>query len=124
MFVLFRLEQRGGGAWFILHTIEGVGCLHKSNGRTNMRKLMMTSVLVAAALGGASQSFAGGYGGHHGYNGHGASFHHVQYGSYGGGYGGGYNHQPRCHWERKQVRIWDESYQRWVWVWRRVRICD
>lgn len=83
-----------------------------------MRKLILSSVLAAATLGfGATQGIAGSYG-------YSPSYHTAQYGGgYGGGYGGHGGYAQQCYWERKQVRIWDETYHRWSWVWRRVRIC-
>ena len=79
-----------------------------------MRKMLITTLLATAVLGlGASQGFAGSYG----YGGG-----QIQPAQYGGGYGGG--HQAHCYWERKHVRIWDSTYNRWTWVWQRVRTCN
>ena len=76
-----------------------------------MRKLIVCAVLASAALGlGVAQSSAASHG-------YGGGYHQTQY-------GGGYGHQQRCYWERRHVRIWDESHHRWSWVWRRVQVCN
>ncbi len=88
-----------------------------------MRKLLIKALLASAIFGlGATQGNAGSYG----YGGGQAQL--AQYGGgyggggySGGGYGGGY--QAQCYWERKHVRIWDGTYNRWTWVWQRVRTC-
>jgi hypothetical protein len=77
----------------------------------NMRRMILSALFATAAFGlSATQSSAGGYG----YGGHAQ---HAQYGGNGGHY------QKQCHWERQHVRIWDETYHRWTWVWQRVHIC-
>ncbi|MGE3247456.1 MAG: hypothetical protein AB7F96_15135 [Beijerinckiaceae bacterium] len=89
-------------------------------------KSFVFSVLVAgAALTAgitAGNAYSGGYGDGH------RSYQTAQYGGgYGGsgGYGGnGGGYRQQCHWERQRVRIWDERRGTWVWVWKRVRICD
>jgi hypothetical protein len=78
-----------------------------------MRKFILSAILASSALGLVStQGIAGSYGSS-------TSYQHAQYG---GGWNGG-GHREQCYWERKQVRIWDETYHRWTWVWRRVRVC-
>lgn len=79
-----------------------------------IRKMILLALFATAALGlSATQSSAGGYG----YGGYGGHAQHEQYGGYGGHY------QKQCYWERQHVRIWDETYHRWTWVWRREHIC-
>ena len=87
-------------------------------------KTFVFAALVAGSTLAAGLTAANAYSGGDGHR----RYQTAQYGGRGyggGGYGGNdRGHRQQCHWERQRVRIWDERRAIWVWVWKRVRICD